>query len=931
MGAREDAENNGILLDPAGKWDEEFDLGYPLLCHMLDVAAVALQLWDRFLTPCQRGIVADGMGVTQRQARSLVALFAALHDLGKASWWQQTLETAWARLPQALREDTDGWDEVGHARATALVLIDVLGEWGYAVDSSQSPGVRIAQALSAHHGWFLPLDLDGAASPARVREALGGPAWQDLRRRYACVVRFLLRADTVPRRMSVPAAVLLAGMGVVADHLASQRHEWLPHAKTLSFGAADHFGRVRPVARRILKASGLERVYLPRAGFARAHGLAEPTPLQASLMERMPGLVAEYGTGIVVVSDSPGGGKTVACLELQRIFTEQAGTQGALHLLPTTATADQTWEGYERYVRAHRPKRAPVALVHHRNRFNPTYTATPVDPETSAPRATALEGWLRGWDRALLAQWCVAAIDQALMAVLPVKFNMVRLLALSGKTVIIDEVDAFTAFTTAHLERLLEWLGALGSPVVLVSATLPAGLCDRLVRAYLRGTGRTPCDPPALEAFRPPCPGWLFVPAGGGHIFASDPETTRAQAARQRRTVKIHHHPVYHRPTAATPRRSCGPAGLGPRTREDAIRRLVGPVVRRGGVAAVVCATVALAQSTWEQLRAAFPDAAEDIVLLHANLPEGQRQRATEHLFTVLGPVGRRPRRLVVVVTSLLDIGVDVDADVMATDLTALPRLIQRLGRVWRFEHRWASEGLARRPAWLRRLGPRLHVLEPVGSDGSTRLPDGWPLLEDPYRLHATAAWLRAASTVTLPDHLPELADHLHQPPREPELATRFAGYQAACRYEEHLAAAHLVPAPSWTSSLDELSRQNLRARNASTRLGVARVRILPCYGTAGGLTLDLAGQRPLPEGNLSTADIREILEHTVTVPAPWVALRSGGPPLPASWREQTWLHDLMLLPLERDCPGAWQHFGAHSLRLDADLGIVHRGPRAQK
>ncbi len=74
--------------------------------------------------------------------------------------------------------------------------------------------------------------------------------------------------------------------------------------------------------------------------------------------------------------------------------------------------------------------------------------------------------------RPLLAQFAVGTIDQALMAVLPVRHNALRLLALSCKTFIVDEAHAYDPYMQVLLGRLLNWLGAYGVPVVLLSATL---------------------------------------------------------------------------------------------------------------------------------------------------------------------------------------------------------------------------------------------------------------------------------------------------------------------------------------------------------------------------------------------------------------------------------------------------------------------------
>ncbi|WP_407109596.1 hypothetical protein ACE1N8_00405 [Streptomyces sp. DSM 116494] len=59
-------------------------------------------------------------------------------------------------------------------------------------------------------------------------------------------------------------------------------------------------------------------------------------------MEELPHLVAERGSGIAVVTDAMGTGKSVTALEMARIFNEHCGTQGVMWLLPATAAAPRT-------------------------------------------------------------------------------------------------------------------------------------------------------------------------------------------------------------------------------------------------------------------------------------------------------------------------------------------------------------------------------------------------------------------------------------------------------------------------------------------------------------------------------------------------------------------------------------------------------------
>ncbi|MGW9498190.1 CRISPR-associated helicase Cas3' [Streptomyces prasinus] len=952
---RRDARPGGIDLTPWGKFDRGKRAVHPLLFHLLDVAAIAGEVWDRFLTRGQRRLIAAGLGVTETEARCLVMFIAGLHDLGKLSCFQEQEAHPWARVSEALRADTCGWRRMPHERASMHGVLQLLAEAGYRADTSDSPGVRVAQMLGGHHGRFLQLDLDGAAQAARVNRALGGPLWQDLRRRYFALLRHLTGATMVPTRVSAPAAVLITGVGVIADRLASQRHYWLPKAQAPAFGAGEHYAKAVKDAAGVFDQSGLARITLPDVPFARAHrAVAQPNDLQASLIRQLDAAVGEKGPGIVVVTDATGGGKTITALEAARIFNSGGDTAGIAWLLPTTATADAAYDVLEAYVAAHQPEHAPVSLVHSHDYVNVAYTdhrlaahepsttddfwpehpdgsEDDADEMVSRPeeRVTVPDGWLRGWDRALLAQFTVATIDQALMAALPVRFSMLRLLALSGRTVIVDEIHALTPFMQQMLGRLLNWLGALGCPVVLLSATLPARTSSEMVRHYLTGAGRSRTVL-ADRDWAPAYPGWLFAAAADASLTRIDPQAAGEHARRFRRTAEILLHPVRH-DTHTDPD--------GAPARESRLERItteIVPVVEGGGCAVAVCATVADSQRTYQHLSEVldWPGGADgQMVLLHARLPGHRREALTRQIRSSLGRTGERPDRLVVVTTSLLDMSLDVDVDVMVSDLAPLQTLLQRLGRLWRFEHLWGPAA-HRRPAWLRQHPcPRLSVLRPTGHDGDTLLPAAWRTLEHPFLPHATADLLarqpEGSLTLTLPDDVQHLVETVHDDAealaRTSALEHRYRAYQTRRRVEKHRSALHLIPAPRHTLSLADLHRQRLHARDAATRLGVMPRRLLPLYRTPSGrLALDADGSQLLSLDREPTlTQIRTILRHTLPVPAAWVAdLRREHHP-PAAWRQHALLADLVLLPHSADLNEAVR-LGHHTLRLDPVLGLIH-------
>ncbi|MGX8910203.1 HD domain-containing protein [Streptomyces netropsis] len=951
MGVVEDGRFGGIDVCPWGEFDAATLTAYPLLFRMIDSAAVVSELWDRFLAGSQRALVAGALRTSLEDAQSISAFVVGLQDIGMlVPYLQRSVPSAWARLTDELVAQAGSTVGIPRERASAHTGVGLFAQAGFVVAGNDSPGVRAAQVLGGCSGRFLQVDVDQGASSARVGAMLGGSAWRSLRERYARLLGHLCGVQEAPARISVEAAVLIAGLGMVADRIASRRRFWVANAHMPSFGAYEHSGRARAQAREAVGVTGLARFDLEKVPFTQAHPrCARPNALQASVMEDLPRLVAGQGAGIMVVTDATGSGKSVAALEAARIFNAYCGTQGLLWLLPTTATADAAYDILNGYVRAHRPERAPVTLVHSHSWLNAAYgdqfLAPPGDVHAAGDRQSTdgpaggdhdagADGeeapgpgeWLRGWDAALLAQFAVATVDQALMAVLPVRFNALRLLALSGRTVVIDEAHALAPFSHLQLRRLLNWLGVLGSPVVLLSATMPASTCQELVRAYLSGAGH-PASALDGRCFAPAYPGWLFAAAATGTCHRMDADARRSHIVAQRRRVRVQSRPVCHRRLGEASRM------VEEDERLAVIGELIGPVAREGGCASVGCATVGDAQDVYQYLKRTWPGAADDLVLLHARFPGHVREATMGRVRRLLGPDGPRPDRLVVVTTSLLDMSMDIDVDVMISDLASIARLLQRAGRLGRFAHQRADEEM-RRPSWWSDKDPCLTVLHPVGAQGKTAIPPGWRTVEPAYLLHATAGLLPAleAAPLTIPDQVQELVEHVHGSSSvfaaaTTELRRMLEGHQSRVDQEEHLGAVHLIPAPGRVSSLADLHRQYLTTAQAATRLGTMPRRLLPCYRTPDGtLTLDREGLHPLPERpSMTAAGVRRILQHTLPVPAAWVARRNLAHHPPVAWREHPLLADLVLLPSDGARPERLEHFGRHQLRMDNELGLVHR------
>ncbi|MFI1420266.1 CRISPR-associated endonuclease Cas3'' [Streptomyces sp. NPDC020731] len=921
---------------------------YPLIRHLLDAAAMALHLWDVYLSENQRVRIAEGMGLAGEleRARAVVGLCAGLHDIGKLSGFQFCSRHGSQYLSAELGGDRTrmSMERFGHDVAGLQSTKEVLADLGLAADEDLRVAERLAEVIGGHHGRFHRVE-DGIA-PA----FLGGVAWARQRVAHAAEVHESLGAPQAPGVFKASAAVLVTGVVILADWLVSQEDYLRLRQGELAPVLADHFRRSQQDAPRLLVEAGLARVRLQRKGFAEAYGIqGEPNPLQRSVMDELRTAVGEgrHG-GIFLVTAAPGDGKSETALEAERVLSEVFGTQGYAFLLPTMATSDQMHGRVAKALLRQSGEDAGLTLVHSMAWLNSAYADEDLDAQSvltcdgdevgeGSRRADAdmrPQRWLRGPKRPLLAQFAVGTIDQALMAVLPVRHNTLRLLALSGKTFIVDEAHAYDPYMQVLLGRLLNWLGAYGVPVVLLSATLPASVSDRLIKEYLQGAGHK-TRVLSRQTFPAPYPGWLYVDGESGQATQISPAHQREQARARGMELGVVVEPVIHG------------SGGGARARLAVIERLLKPVSEgEGGTALVVCNTVGDAQDTYLRLCERFDKRSHEqggsVQLLHARFPGDVREARTREVTEGLGRTGPRPLRRIVVATQVVEQSLDLDADIVISDLAPLSLLLQRAGRCWRHENHWTRYGYPdgrSRPAWA--IGPRLVVLDPIVDGG--KMPQQWGEVYSEHLLASTSRTLAGieGEIISIPGDVQGLVEAVHGDNEEFDWnnpggseTKAWAAHKGKEMAERSMAGLLAVPRARSVSALHDL--HDLPGEEdeweVSTRLGADSVRLLCAYVQEDGrVTLDLEGEQLLPQtvtdGKMPVSSVREMMRRTIPVRADWLKEADPGQfALPESWTEHPMLGELRVLhqPVQGGSVQAVK-VGGKTFRLDQDCGLVRR------
>lgn len=874
---------------------------HPLIAHLLDVAACAREILERE-PPSTLDLLAADLNLPRDRALAWTCALAGLHDLGKASpafqqKWPDGMERVKKLLPWPANQQRPP-NDVPHGQISHVALDELLRTEGWAADAAR----LAADAVGAHHGWRAP---GGALGRASARSERGGPTWQAARQELLRTALAALEAGPAPavERLSAGAFQRLAGLTSFADWIGSS----LPFA-AFDGDARAYFQGARSRARSALTALGWVK-RLPLAPERRpledafAHlapdGTFTPRPLQLEIARALETL---DGPTLLLVEAPMGEGKTEAALYAHLELQRQIGHRGLYVALPTQATGNAMFLRVQDFLRAAGRATPPdLQLLHGATLLVDAYQRIIVQPNTpdDALEGVAARAYFTHRKRAMLSEYGVGTVDQALTAILHVKHQFVRLWGLSNRVVILDEVHAYDTYTGRLIERLVAWLRALGSSVVLMSATLPTATRERLLNAW--------------DAVERPDAAYPRLTVVSGERATATTFDTRVQKPIRLESLAQDDHAVAAR-------------ALG--------------LAQAGGCVAVVVNTVDRAQRLYRSL-AANPGV--PVHLFHARYPLEERRAREEAVLELFGkgrgnPAGpnpKRPDKAILIGTQVIEQSLDLDFDAMISDLAPVDLLLQRAGRL----HRHALND-------ARRYAHAQPVLLVSGIEAAGGAPDlranHWSRVYDEFVLLKT--WLALeehGSRVELPADLDILVQRVYDdriPPGLPDaLRERLESARARLEHNDLSdtldANAAVIGDPrdaSWEDPHRPRGRDDDEAPSAgtlpvSTRKGDKSVTVVPLHARDGRyylrqhdaeavslaaeLSLDAAKAVYARTVRLSRRELTDGLERHA---------RERLATLP--WRETPLLQNVLPLVLE----DGTSLVGKLETRLDPKLGIVY-------
>lgn len=680
---------------------------HPLLDHMIDVASVLGALLS--LQAVRRALeVAAGRPLCESDDARLQAL-AFVHDIGKANtgfqgrFWRRRDERPSYWPAVECGHGPQGWALFrgslhGAARILDGLPLERMNDWGEAV-------VPLLHASISHHGRPVASEVsesiwmpvrDGARvvyDPAETVAAIG-----------RCIQTLYPRAfDEGAPELPSPAAFahLFAGLVQLADWLGSDTREgFFPYT-----GAGEDRAATAPErARHAVRAVGLDvgdvaaRTLVTAVDFPRAFDVPAPRPIQAAMADDAFGPV-------VVLEAETGSGKTEAAL-WRFLHLWRAGRVDALYFaLPTRVAATQLYERVQVFVSRVWSVDPPVVV-----RALPGYTAA--DGQTATPLPEFRLLWSdrpedaeaeRRWaaespKRYLAATIAVGTVDQALLGALQIKHAHLRQAMLARSLLVVDEVHASDAYLTRLLEHLLRAHVACGGQALLLSATLGAAART----GYLAiGGRRAGAMPPLSVAQAQPYPAI-------GHRASDRPVLLPVEGSPRHKTVHWRTLDIIDEPERI--------AALALEAAAAGARVLV----VRNTVPAAIATLLAVEVLALAQGLDCLFKVGGISTLHHSRFGRQDRPLLDAEVQAQIGKHRAQRGGLVLIGTQTLEQSLDIDADLLITDLCPMDVLLQRLGRLHRHVRPSEQAPEDRRPLGFE--DARAWVLTPAGADLSPLL-----------------------------------------------------------------------------------------------------------------------------------------------------------------------------------------------------------------
>lgn len=732
------------------KKEEKDGLMYwlPLTVHLEDTGRIMGLLWEHWMSEGQKRTIADDTDI----GKQIAIFIGAIHDIGKASPAFQ-LKKGFANSKDLDNELTEKLVRAGFIGIDSPDLLSspektphgLAGEVILSVLSDRFKKENdIGSIVGGHHG--RPIDnksmISDTLSSFKKNLFQSENEDSDIYKKWVSVHTEILnnalknsgfkRCEDIPV-LSQPAQAMLLGLLTMADWIASNTY-FFPLIGIFDDADIDMDKRCEHGFTK-WRYSNQSDMWLPEVYadcknlFKERFGFS-PRDVQSKFAQT---ISDAKNPGLVILEAPMGLGKTEAALVGAEELAVKSGRSGMFFGLPTQATSNGIFPRIISWLKKQSVElgeKRGLRLVHGKAFLNEEYnnltsaSNIDVDGDNEGREGFVVNQWFCGKKTAIMDDFVVGTVDQLLMMALRQKHLALRHLGLSKKVVVIDEVHAYDAYMDQYLNMALEWLGAYNVPVILLSATLPKKSRVDFIKHYLTGKG-VKLSKEDMSS--------LMVEDYPLITYTDNDKALNVKdfAPIEDKRIEIKY------------------------TDTESLPKLLDSLLDGGGNAGIIVNTVKKAQDIAKELSEKFGD--ENVMLLHSSFIATDRVKNEEKLMKYLGKDGDRPEKLIVVGTQVIEQSLDIDFDVMISDIAPVDLLIQRMGRL----HRHTRDN---RPSKHKK--PVLYVL---GNDENLEFETGSKAVYGGYLLARIGYFL--GDSIRLPSDISRLVQEVYDENIEPDLS----------------------------------------------------------------------------------------------------------------------------------------------------------------
>ncbi|MBB1062859.1 CRISPR-associated helicase Cas3' [Limosilactobacillus fastidiosus] len=877
------------------------ELWLPLVAHLMDAKNVINWLYNIWLDDSQKSVIQQNLSTDDTQ--KLVKFIGYFHDIGKATPAFQT-KPSYNRdlqLDDELMEKLlrNGFTKLSDYRPSSrrysphAIAGETLLE-NFGLNDS------IGSIIGAHHGkpaekFFDYEDQIYDYTSNYFQSDNDTSVQNNWEKVHKELIQYGLSQSDYNQLQDVPKinqeqAVLLTGLLIMADWIASSEflnndlsRPMFPLIRLdqsiddinlkqrfqnaiMTWDISGHWTPI-PVI-------NIDEHYEKRWGF-------KPRSVQR-LMSQVIGKITD--PGLIIIEAPMGIGKTEIALTAAEQLSLTSGTSGVFMGLPTQATSNAMFSRVDDWVGdlvKEENTSLPIKLMHGKAQFNQENKNLPRAENVGDQQSVVINSWFSG-KKSMLADFTIGTIDHVLLMSLKQKHLFLRHLGLSGKVVIIDEIHAYDSYMNSYLKRTLQWLGAYHIPVIALSATLPKERRAALMAAYYRGKyGHKIGDGKWQDNQSYPL--LTYLDGKTVHQFDEFPKTNNPH---KNKIVRLD-------------------------VDDDELISKVVESIENGGVAGIIVNTVKRAQKLSQLIPENIPT-----LTLHSSFLAPDRTKLEDKLQSNIGKNANRPDKMIVIGTQVLEQSLDIDFDVLFTDVAPMDLILQRMGRLHRHN--------ITRPSQLSEPTTYILGIHSFGDYG-----DANESIYAKYLLMKTDYFL--PSKIQLPTDISPLVQKVYESENDQKIAEITKPYVELKNYEkqeQRKAQVYQIEAPYPKASLHgwlDRSQQNIED-DASAEAAVRDIKesievVILQHASDGDYLLDGRNINDVDEDIIAQQLIRLPNAITPNISKSIDRLEQLTERYYHNWQDSIWLKGAIALPLDRHFEAK---FNGWKIHYSKKLGLMY-------